>query len=123
LDIVDHNANALTLTINDRRDMSRIVSGSMRLGLRPVELDACQSKWYWIWRRRRHGSAPIRRACCRTCGIFCMNAAKFAPPRGLRMSALGRKRTTLIPRPFFGELSQHVDGPFRQERGIDLLGN
>ncbi|KFN50653.1 ATP-binding protein [Arenimonas composti] len=40
LDVMERNARALTLIINDLLDMSRIVSGTMRLELRPVPIDA-----------------------------------------------------------------------------------
>ena len=40
LDVMERNARALTLIINDLLDMSRIVSGTMRLDMRDVDIDA-----------------------------------------------------------------------------------
>ena len=87
IDTIERNATSLTQIVEDVLDVSRIVSGKIRLNVQPVDLPeivrerdrchrarpptrrACASRPSSIRRRRPFPAIP--NACSRCCGICC----------------------------------------------------
>ena len=83
IETIERNATSLTQIVEDVLDISRIVSGKLRLNVQPVEFPAivrsaidaiapaAEAKEIGVESvliRRRHRSPAIRSGCSRSCG-------------------------------------------------------